>query len=184
VNAVTATPTAVRLFEHTTVAASVTTTDTSLDGVLVVFSDGDPQQGGETFDAELIPHIRADDTYVTTVKFQPRTCGPHTVVVVAGPGTPFAATGTATVDVTLDAVAAVDELITVTANLGVPPRIERSLIAKLTTAKQAFAHHSARQGVHGLRAFIAEVEVQRGTTLTDEQAAALVGEAELIIGCI
>ena len=40
-------------------------------------SDGDPQQGGAAFDAELIPHIRANDLYVTQVKFHPRTCGTH-----------------------------------------------------------------------------------------------------------
>ena len=51
--------------------------------MLVVYYDGDPQQGGEAFDAELIPHIRANHTYVNRVKFRPRTCGPHTVFVVA-----------------------------------------------------------------------------------------------------
>ena len=71
-------------FEPVTVTATLATAERSLSGVHVVFSDGDPQQGGAAFDAELIPHIRANDLYVTQVKFHPRTCGTHTVFVVAG----------------------------------------------------------------------------------------------------
>ena len=79
--------------------ATLVTAERSLNGVHVVFYDGDPQQGGEAFDAELIPHIRANDIYVTQVKFHPRTCGKHTVFVVAGGGTAASATDTARVTV-------------------------------------------------------------------------------------
>jgi hypothetical protein len=88
-------PNRVSIFENVTVSATLVAKGSSFNGVLVVYYDGDPQQGGEAFDAELIPHIRANDAYVNRVKFRPRTCGPHTVFVVAQ-GT---ATGTATVPV-------------------------------------------------------------------------------------
>ena len=88
-------PSRVSIFENVTVTATLVAEESSLDGVLVVYYDGDPQQGGEAFDAELIPHIRANDAYVNRVKFRPRTCGPHTVFVVAQ----STATGTATVTV-------------------------------------------------------------------------------------
>ena len=88
-------PNRVSIFENVTVTATLAAEESSLDGVLVVYYDGDPQQGGEAFDAELIPHIRANDAYVNRVKFRPRTCGPHTVFVVAQ----STATGTATVTV-------------------------------------------------------------------------------------
>ena len=88
-------PNRVSIFENVTVTATLVAGESSLDGVLVVYYDGDPQQGGEAFDAELIPHIRANDAYVNRVKFRPRTCGPHTVFVVAQ----STATGTATVTV-------------------------------------------------------------------------------------
>jgi hypothetical protein len=121
---------------------------------------------------------------VTKVKFQPRTCGQHTVVVVAGPGTATPATGQATVDVVIDPVGSVDELITATTSLDLPTQTERSLVTKLNMAKRAFAHHSPRVATNRLTAFIGAVEVQRGTTLTDEQADSLIGEAKLIISCV
>jgi hypothetical protein len=154
----------VPLSEKATVAATLATGDASLDAVLVFFYDGDPQQGGEAFDAELVSHIRAGETYVTRVKFQPRTCGSHTVVVVAGPATAFAATSTATVDVTIDPVNAIDTLTTATASFDLPTSIERSLLAKLKVARQAFEHNFPRIATNRLTAFIGEVEVLRGTT--------------------
>jgi hypothetical protein len=87
--------------ERVSISDSVTVTTTllangrSLDGVLLDYYDGDPQHGGTAFDAAMIPHVRASETYVNRVKFRPRTCGNRTVVVVAQ-GT---ATGTATVSV-------------------------------------------------------------------------------------
>ena len=57
-------PSRVSIFENVTVTATLVAEGSSLDGLLVVYYDGDPQRGGEAFDAELIPHIRADDAYV------------------------------------------------------------------------------------------------------------------------
>jgi hypothetical protein len=39
-------------------------------------------------------------------------------------------------------------------------------------------------GVNLLKVFIGEVEVQRGTTLTDTQADGLIGQAKVIISCV
>jgi hypothetical protein len=76
-------PSRMSIFEHATVTTTLVAREKGLDGVLVIYYDGDPQQGGEAFDAELIPHIRARHAYVNRVKFRPRTCGLHTVFVVA-----------------------------------------------------------------------------------------------------
>jgi hypothetical protein len=76
-------PTRVSPFETATVTTALAAPERNLDGVLVVYYDGNPQQGGQAFDAELIPHIRAHRAYVNRVKFRPRTCGSHTVFVVA-----------------------------------------------------------------------------------------------------
>jgi hypothetical protein len=90
------TPSRLRVFERATVNATLATGQNGLDGVLVVFYDGDPERGGEAFDAELISHIRPGDRYVASVKFRPRTCGAHTVFVVAQ--STVTGTATATVD--------------------------------------------------------------------------------------
>src|SRR5262249_48924846 len=76
-------PARVRQFESATVAATLAAKDGARDGVLAVFYDGDPERGGQAFDAELIPHIRPRDVYVTQVRFRPRTCGTHTIFVAA-----------------------------------------------------------------------------------------------------
>ena len=149
-------------FEKVTVTATLATAERSLNGVQVVFYDGDPQQGGEAFDAELIPHIRANDTYVTQVKFHPRTCGQHTVFVVAGQQTSYAATGTTTVDVAIDPVTSVAELITATTSFALPKGTKQSLLAKLDAAKNAFTRGRTTAALHQLNAFINEVQAQRG----------------------
>ena len=76
-------PSRVMQFEKVSVSATLAAVDEGLSGVLAVFYDGDPERGGEAFDAGLIPHIRANDRYVARVRFQPRTCGAHTAYVVA-----------------------------------------------------------------------------------------------------
>jgi len=54
-------PSRVMQFEKVSVSATLAAVDEGLSGVLAVFYDGDPERGGEAFDAELIPHIRAND---------------------------------------------------------------------------------------------------------------------------
>jgi hypothetical protein len=78
-------PKRVRQFEPATITATLAaSSDVGHDGVHVAFYDGDPAQGGEAFDANLVPHIRPGDVYATEVSFLPRTCGPHQIFVVAG----------------------------------------------------------------------------------------------------
>ena len=74
--------------------------------------------------------MSAKDTYVTKVQFQPRICGQHTVVVVAGQQTAYAATGTTTVDVAIDPVTSVAELITATTSFALPKRTKQSFVGQ------------------------------------------------------
>jgi hypothetical protein len=106
VGRVSASPGQVALFERATIAATLTSDRGPVGSVLVLFYDGDPRQGAEAFDAELIAHIRADDVYVTKVTFAPRTCGRHTIFVEAQPSAATPASGTVTVDVQCAAVSA------------------------------------------------------------------------------
>jgi hypothetical protein len=68
------------------VRAAVKALGKSADGVTVFFYDGIPGAGGRLFDVETIPHIRRDSAYLTQVLYRPTSCGGHTVVVVAQPG--------------------------------------------------------------------------------------------------
>src|SRR5207247_3221498 len=79
-------PAAPLLLDHkATVTARLRAGDADVGAHLVAFYDGDPQQGGQVFELQRIAHIAANDTYVSRAFFRPRTCGEHTVVVVAAP---------------------------------------------------------------------------------------------------
>jgi hypothetical protein len=88
------------------------------------------------------------------------------------------------VDVTIDAVEAVEALIASTTSLALPTQAEARLVSKLAVAKNAFAHAFPRVAVNRLTAFVGEVEVQRGSTLADQQADRLIGQAKQIISCV
>lgn len=64
----------------------------SITGLMVDFYDGDPAAGGKLFDVERIPHIRANDKYLTAIKFRTNTCGSHRIFVKAGSGRVYEAT--------------------------------------------------------------------------------------------
>ena len=79
---------------------------------------------------------------------------------------------------------AVGTLIAATTSLGLPKQVQAHLITKLAVARNAFTHNFHRVAVNRLEAFIGEVEVHRGTSLTDQQADRLIGQAKQIIGCV
>jgi hypothetical protein len=159
----------------------IRTGDTHLGSLLVAFYDGNPQQGGIIFDIQTIPHLRLNAIYQSRVFFRPQTCGAHNIFVVAGPTTAAPAVASTMVDVIFDAVEA---LIVSTTGLEVPRQVQAHLVTKLAVAKNAFEHNFPRVAVNRLTAFIGEVEVQRGTGLTNQQVDRLIGQAKQIIGCV
>jgi hypothetical protein len=151
---------------------------------LVAFYDGDPRQGGRAFDVHYIAALRADDTYQSRVFYRPQSCGEHTIHVVAGPATPTPATATATVRVTAEPVQLVEALTTSVTRIELPIKAEVQLLAKLALAMRAFEQGHPRVAINRLKAFMGEVEAQRGVTLTDQQADLLIGQAKQIIDCM
>lgn len=57
----------------------------ALDDVMVRFFDGDPAADSTMFDAEMIPHIPADQPFVVTVPYRLQGCGARRVYVDAIP---------------------------------------------------------------------------------------------------
>jgi hypothetical protein len=160
-------------------------TDAQRSGpMVVVYYNGDPLNSGKAFDVHHIAHVRPNDTYLSKGTFRPQTCGEHTLVVVAEPASAVPATARTTVAVTIMPEPAVDALIASTTRLDLPGEATVRLLPKLERAKWAFAHNFPRLGVNRLQAFIGEVEVQRGATLTTQQADLLIGQAKLIISCV
>jgi hypothetical protein len=130
--------------------------NTHFDSVLVLFSDGDPEQGGRLFDMELIPRILANETFVTPVPFRPRACGAHELLIQAIPtdGTAAPVTAQTTVDVTVDPIASTEALIATIQEQALPQGLEKSLLAKLQAAERAFAKGDTEAGINQLNAYI------------------------------
>jgi hypothetical protein len=59
----------------------------ALPPLQLIFSDGDPAQGGTPFDWESIPYVGAGAQYVSQVTYTPQACGDRTVYVTAYAGT-------------------------------------------------------------------------------------------------
>jgi hypothetical protein len=78
--------------EKVSVSAVLHAGEQALDGVVVRFYDGDPQQGGILFDQEHITHIRANEVAEARVPFRAATCGVHTLYVETHPQTKTART--------------------------------------------------------------------------------------------
>jgi hypothetical protein len=76
---------ALRAHHLHTMQASHHAVGAALDNVMVLFYDGDPEQGGQLFDMELIPHIEANESFVTSVPFLSGVCGTHQLFVQAIP---------------------------------------------------------------------------------------------------
>jgi hypothetical protein len=68
-----------------TIGASHRAVGADLDNVMVLFYDGDPEQGGKLFDMERIPHIDANENFVTRVPYHTGVCGAHQLFVRAIP---------------------------------------------------------------------------------------------------
>jgi hypothetical protein len=100
---------------------------------------------------------------------------------VTEPATAAPDTASTTVDVTIEAVEA---LIASTTSLALPTQAEARLVSELAVAKNAFEHAFPRVAVNRLTSFVGEVEVQRGSALTDQQADRLIGQAKQIISCM
>ena len=67
-------------------------------------------------------------------------------------------------------MAATEALIITTQAQELPQGTERSLVAKLEAAEQAFAKGNTKAGTNQLNAYINEVQAQRGKQLTAPQA--------------
>ena len=86
----------------------------AVDGLSVLFRDGTPTNKGNLFDVEPISHIRADGTHLVKTVYRPSTCGTHVLSLQV---MNTAAAGQATIEVTVDALRAIEDLKALTSRL-------------------------------------------------------------------
>jgi hypothetical protein len=180
------------LGEPVVVSAQVVSLGAATPGATVVFSDGDPLNGGTVFDAEWLPHIRADDAHFVRVNYNPETCGAHEIFVeVTGGPRALGAEQIAVVDVGIDYNSAIRFLIEEVWDLHLAVRKKADLrkkfdlIRKLRSAEHALDADRTENGVYLLHKFNDDVEVlKRRGRIIPEKADALTAQSNQIAGCV
>ncbi len=174
------------------VSAQVVSPGAATRGATVVLSDGDPLNGGTVFDAEWLPHIRADDAHFVRVIFRPLTCGIHEIfaTVTGGPRT-HSAEQIAEVVVGIDVDSAIAFLEREVWGLRLAVRKKPDLrkkyvlIRKLRKAERALVAGRTANGVYHLDRFNAKVEMfKRRGRIPSEKANVLIAQSNDIINCV
>lgn len=150
------------------------------------YDEGDPEAQGSLKDINFLPRIPDDGPHTTALRFLPRRCGLHSLVVVANAfdGSGANALGSLDIDVTVDPVDATQSLIDFISGQDLRRSVKRPLKAKLRAARRFFERGKERLGERRLDAFIHKVLRKSGKKIPVELAANLVEGAEDIKYCL
>jgi len=198
------------LGEPVVVSAQVVAENAAAEGATVVFSDGDPQNGGTAFDAEWLPTIRANDREYVSVDYIPESCGPHEIYAdVTGGSNVRPAEQVALIDVGIDYHSAIRYLIRLvdgfagdTSGFDGPWRKAndaagqhpgngftaaqvRVLKNELVHAERALDALRTDKAIDHLRRFAERIAQLESEGLIDrDRVDALLAQAEQLIGCV
>ena len=64
-------------------SADIVAENGAIEGAVVRFYEGDPEKGGRIFDHEILPHIRAGESWPVSVPFWPDSCGATKIFIEA-----------------------------------------------------------------------------------------------------
>lgn len=150
------------------------------------YDEGDPEAQGSLKDINFLPRIPDDGPHTTALRFLPRSCGLHSLVVVANAfdGSGANAIGSLDIDVTVDPVDATQSLLNFLTGQDLRRGVKRSLSANLRAARRSFERGNDWLGERRLDAFIQKVWEKSGRNIPIELAADLVEGAEDIKHCL
>jgi hypothetical protein len=148
------------------------------DGLSVLFRDGTSTDPGKLFDVEPISHIRAGGAHLVKTVYRPSTCGTHVLSLQV---MNTAAAGHATIEVTVDALRAIDDLKALTSRIA-----HRDLFLQpLAAARAGFEAGSPRSGVAALQEFKTRVQaVLQPNVMTAPLAALLLDKVDQVLSCV
>jgi hypothetical protein len=180
------------LGEPVVVSAQVAESGAAAPGATVVFSDGDPQNGGKVFDAEWLPTVRAHDREFVSVNYIPESCGPHEIYADATGGSNVRpAEQAALLDVGINYKSAIGFLADEVGglNLNFPGNAgsahKDNFVRELDQAEQALDENRTDKAVHSLEQFTdALTRLERQGRIDKEQVEALNAQVQQIIGCV
>ena len=180
------------LGEPVVVSAQVVEGGASAPGATVVFSDGDPKNGGKVFDAEWLPTIRALDRHFVRVNYNPESCGTHAIyAVVTGGSNAGPAEEIAMLDVGIDYQSAIRYLIKEVRGLDLDfpgnagSAHKENLVRELDRAEQALDANRTEKGIHRLEQFTdALTRLELNGRIDKEQVDHLIAQIQRIIWCV
>jgi hypothetical protein len=174
----------IRLDRKVAVAVDLVAPRGDVGSHLVAFYDGVPGQGGRAFDVLRVAGVSTGTPYRARTYFRPETCGPRTLVAVAAPERAAAAVSQhVTVNVTADAVEAIEALVASTARLDLPTGTARRLLTPLEAARTAFQNGRTAEAGQHLLAFERAV-AGLGGKVTAAQVDVLLAQSRLFRSCL
>jgi hypothetical protein len=150
-----------------------------IDGMSIMFFDGDPNKGGKLFDVDGIPHIRASDSHLAKTVYHADSCGEHKLFL-QGMDAPFG--GNATVRVTIDVNSSLDQLSQLIQVIS--PRQRNELLEQLLQARGAFSKNRQGPGIYALQALEKSVGFLRGKQISTDLADSILAVIDGIFPCV
>lgn len=184
VSNLTVSPSRIELGQAAIISGQVHTVG-EIDGISIAFNDGVRGRSATSFDVDQIPHIRANDYFLSKTVYHANSCGKH-ALSVSPLDVPMNSRTipTAQVAVFMDPLVGTQELITATTNARLPNGTQNSLLAKLQAAQQSFREGNQTAGQRQLIAYGNEVMALRGKNIPNATADALMSLLSQVQQCI
>ena len=168
------------------VLARLEAPESPVDSLSLSYFDGDPRHGGKLFDHQIIHHIDANGAYVHRASLQVVSCGVHRIFAEAfSASNPGVISPSATVDVTLDPVTAIEGMSTFLQRTQLQSALSKVLQRNLDFAERLFQKGETERGTESLRVFaqLARAFAGRSEPLAKLQLEQLATQAATIDGC-
>ncbi len=156
----------------------------SLDSVVVSYYDGDPRKSGKVFDVQRVAHMARGVTYTHRAFFRPEACGVHKLYARAWASDQPDVLGEFTTLVILRPRESIRTLISSTKGTEMSRELRLSLTALLKEALDDFEDDRESAGAQRLHRYVMEVNAAAGKQIREDLAKRLLGEAEVITGCV
>lgn len=175
----------VKLHDSIRVDARIATTEQPFAPINVFFYDGDPADKDRMpFDHEHIPFVGSNNKYVTSSRFEPRTCGLQEIhVVMAAIGRP-PVTDFSMIEVTADPVVEVGLIMDSVKRFEINHKIELSLLENLAHAQKDFRKDLTSDATRHLNTFSDQVRTQTGGKIPLSSGQSLIAQVDRLMGCL
>ncbi len=173
-----------RLEERAKVTMRLRSAEGPLDSLVVSYYDGDPKRGGKLFDVQRVAHMDAGVTYSHRAFFRPEACGVHKLYARAWANDQPDMLGEFTTSVFLRPAESVRALISSTKGTEMSRELRLSLLALLKASLDDFEDDRESAGTQRLHRFVLELSAASGKQVREDLAKRLLGQAEVITGCV